>query len=84
MYKKLPVIMTMFLTACVTMTGTYSISAYDSQGNLLNEKMQMMADGSGIYSVRNAICHTYPKAIVVIKDIKTGAELKSESPYNCP
>ncbi|MES2553722.1 MAG: hypothetical protein V4588_08630 [Pseudomonadota bacterium] len=84
MYKKLPVIMIMLLTGCLTMSGAYSISAYDSEGKLLNEKMQMIAEGSGIYSVRNAICQTYPKATVLIKDIKTGAELKSESPYKCP
>jgi hypothetical protein len=33
--------------------------------------------------VRNALCLNHPGATVVIRDAKTGEELKSESPYRC-
>ncbi|MFA7351792.1 MAG: hypothetical protein WC009_13615 [Methylotenera sp.] len=84
MYKKIPFTITFLFSGCVTLSGAYSISAYDSTGKLLNDKMQLVAEGSGIYSARNALCQAFPKATVVIKDTKTGAELKSESPYKCP
>lgn len=84
MRTKLSLIFLTFLAGCVTMSGSYSVTAYDAQGKLLNEKMQLVAEGSGIYTTRNAICQAYPQAIVRIKEVKTGAELKSESPYQCP
>ena len=73
----------LLLVGCITMSGTYTISAYDSAGHNLTQKAELMAEGKGIYTVINALCSNYPGAIVVIKDVKTGEELKSESPHNC-
>ena len=74
----------MFLmSACVTMSGNYVISAYDTQGKLLTGNLQLTAMGSRIDSVRNGICSAYPKATVVIKNSVTGEELQGESPYQC-
>jgi len=72
----------LLLSACVT-TGSYMISAYDKNGMELNSNLAFTAEGSGIYSVRNAICISHPGAIVKITDIKTGKELEGESPYQC-
>lgn len=71
------------LSGCVTTSGSYTVSAQDSNGNNLTNNLNLMAVGSGIYTVRNALCQKYPKSIVVIKDAKTGENLKSESPYQC-
>ena len=72
------------LAGCVTMSGTYVVSAHDSSGKNLNEKMLLTAEGAKIYTARNALCLKHPKAIVIIKDVRTSEELKSESPYQCP
>jgi len=71
------------LTGCLTMSGTYVLSAHDASGKNLTEKMRLVAEGTGIYTIRNALCQRYPKSLVVIKDAKTGEELRSESPYRC-
>jgi len=71
------------LSGCVTLSGNYVISAYDTQGKLLTGNLQLTATGSRIYSVRNGICSAYPKATVIIKDSSTGEELQGESPYQC-
>jgi len=68
---------------CVTLSGTYVISAYDSDGKLLTGNRQLMAQGSGVYTVIGGICAAYPKSIVLIKDAKTHEELKGESPHQC-
>lgn len=72
------------LSGCTTLSGTYTLSARDTAGNSLTGNTRFVAEGSGIYTVRNALCMNHPKAIVVIRDIHTGKELKSESPYQCP
>lgn len=72
------------LIGCITMSGTYAVSAYDSAGKPLTPNIKHTAEGRGIYTIRNAFCINYPKAVVVITDLKTGKELKSESPYQCP
>lgn len=72
----------LMLSGCLTLSGVYTVDAYDKNGNLLG-KTNNMAEGSGIYTVTNALCAVYPGATVVIKDAKTGEELKSESPHKC-
>lgn len=66
------------------MSGTYAVSAYDSEGKPLTQNVKHIAEGREIYTIRNALCINHPKAVVVITDLKTGKELKSESPYQCP
>lgn len=73
----------LLLTACVTMSGTYSLNAIDSSGNPITSKLNLVAEGSGIYTARNALCANYPGAKIIIKDIKTGKELEGESGYQC-
>lgn len=75
-------IATLALSGCVTTKGFYVVDAYDAKGEKLNQ-VNLSAQGSGIYSARNALCQSYPKAKIVIRDIKTNEELKSESPYQC-
>jgi hypothetical protein len=70
------------LTACVTIKGNYEIKVVDAEGKQLNN-MTLSATGSGIYTARNALCHSYPKARVIIVDIQTRQELAGESPYQC-
>lgn len=67
---------------CVTTNGVYLVDAYDAKGEKLNQ-VNLSAQGSGIYSARNALCLSYPKAKIIIRDIKTNEELQSESPYQC-
>jgi len=71
------------LSGCLTMSGTYNVTAFDKDGKPLLGNVNLMALGSGIYNMRNAICVAYPKATVIIRDRTTGEELKSESPYQC-
>jgi hypothetical protein len=73
----------MALTACVTLKGNYEIKAFDVEGRSLNTGMVLTASGSGIYTVRNALCQRYPKAKIIIVDMQTKQELASESPYQC-
>lgn len=79
----LAVVMAALSSGCVTMSGTYVLSAHDENGVALSGKRTLLATGSRIYSVRNALCMTYPKATVTIKNAETGEELTSESPYKC-
>lgn len=72
-----------YLTGCMTLSGNYVLTAHAPSGEELNKNSRWAAEGGGIYSVRNALCANYPGAIVVIKNITTGEELKSESPYQC-
>lgn len=81
--KNITIFSLLLLQGCVTLSGDYVLKAYDTNGNHLLENINMMAHGSGIYSMRNGICLNHPKATVIIKDIKTGKELSSESPYQC-
>ncbi len=73
---------TVLLTACVTTKGNYEIKAVDVDGRQLNNTV-LSATGSGIYTVRNALCHSYPKASVIIVDMQTRQNLADESPYQC-
>jgi len=71
------------LSGCLTLSGLYTVTVVDAEGNDLMPGVNMMAEGSGIYSIRNAMCTRHPGAIVQIRDAKTGQELRSESPYKC-
>lgn len=71
------------LSGCVTLSGTYVVSATDAEGRDLSSNLRMTADGSGIYTARNAICSAHPGAVVHIRNLQTGEELRSESPHTC-
>lgn len=71
------------LCGCMTLSGTYQLSLQDAKGQPLSQNINMTAQGSGIYTVRNAMCSAHPGATVIIRDLKSGEELKSESPYKC-
>jgi len=75
---------TFFLIGCVTTSGIYVVSAHDANNKNQDEKLNLIAEGSGIYTARNALCQNHPKAIITIKDATTNKELKGESPYQCP
>ena len=77
------VIVGMMFSGCMTMSGYYNVDAYNSSGELLSKNIKMTVQGSSIYSVRNAMCSAYPKSTVIIRDVKTGEQLSSESPYQC-
>lgn len=72
------------LAGCATIHGTYAVTAQDSAGKPLAANVRMTAEGSRIYVARNGLCAAFPKAVVTIRDVKTGRELKGESPYTCP
>lgn len=71
------------LSGCLTLSGVYSVTAEDKTGKPINTKVNMVAEGSGIYPVRNALCRVYPGAVIRIRNVDTNQELKSESPYHC-
>jgi len=71
------------LSGCVTLSGTYVVSATDAEGRDLSSNLRLTADGSRIYTARNALCAAHPGAVVHIKDLQTGEELRSESPHIC-
>ncbi len=71
------------LCGCMTLSGTYQLSLQDATGKPLPQNISMTAQGSGIYSARNAMCSVHPDATVIIRDVQSGEELKSESPYKC-
>jgi len=71
----------LLLSGCVTLSGTYAVTAVRADGT--PAKVNIMAEGRGIYTARNAICASEPGATVTIKDARTGQELRSESPYKC-
>ncbi len=71
------------LTGCVTLSGTYVVSATTPENRDLAPNLRVTADGNGIYAARNALCSAHPGATILIKDLQTGEELKSESPYTC-
>lgn len=81
--KKICLIFTFVLASCVTISGTYKVYAVDSSGKPINQNLNIVAQGSRIYSVRNALCINNPGASIIIEDIKTGEELKGESGYQC-
>lgn len=82
--KRIILIVIPFIIAgCMTTSGNYTLAAFDVEGNELSGNFILTAQGRRIYPVRNALCSLHPNATVIIKDSRTGEELKSESPYQC-
>lgn len=79
--KFLPLLSALFLSACITTSGNYNVTATQSDGSPVHANV--MAQGSGIYTARNAFCEAFPGATVKIIDTSTGEEYKEESPYQC-
>lgn len=69
------------VAGCVTMSGSYKVTATKKDGAPI--PLVMSAQGSNIYTARNAICSAYPGATVTIVDVNTGKDAPSESPYKC-
>lgn len=83
MWKKVLLTSLVMLTGCLTLHGSYRITVEDKDGKPVNTKLDLYAEGSGIYTVRNSMCSVYPGAVIRIRDSNTNQELKSESPYHC-
>jgi hypothetical protein len=81
--KKVYLCFTLLLTACATTSGTNNVYAVDNKGQEINNKIQLISQGSSIYASRNALCSMYPDAQIIIKDVETGKELEGESGYQC-
>lgn len=74
----------LLLSACVTLSGNYEIKAFDANGKPALTQIRSVAQGSGIYTARNAMCRVLGKdATIRIYDTDSGQELSSESPYRC-
>ena len=73
----------LLLNGCMTLSGDYRVKVFDDNGNELAPKLQMVAQGSGIYRTRIALCKAFPKATIRIYDLNTNEELKRESPKKC-
>ncbi|MBB5865531.1 hypothetical protein GGR61_003182 [Xanthomonas arboricola] len=79
--KYLILLATVFLSGCVTTSGNYTVTATRADGTFIPNAI--LAQGSGIYSARNAFCKAHPGATVKITDNETKEEHLSESPYKC-
>lgn len=77
------VTLTTLLTGCLTTSGVYRVSAVDKEGRPVATHLDLIAQGTGIYGMRNALCATYPGSTVYIRSTKDGKNLDSESPYQC-
>lgn len=81
--KAIPLLLGLLaLGGCKTFGGHYELDAVGPDGHKLN-KRAFLAQGSGIYTVRTALCSSYPKATVIIRDVDADRELAGESPYPC-
>lgn len=79
--KKCLIISTVLISACVSTTGKYTLTATRSDGTQV--PTAVMAQGAGMYSARDALCEANPGATVKIIDSKTGEEFTEESPHQC-
>ncbi|WP_275100407.1 hypothetical protein [Sedimenticola hydrogenitrophicus] len=77
------IVSAVILSGCLTLSGVYELTAVDQQGAPVSGNTRIIAEGSGIYTARNALCSAHPGATVVIKSGSTGENLDSESPYRC-
>ena len=73
----------LILNGCITVNGDYRLIAQDENGKDLLPKMKLLAHGTGIYTVKNSLCASFPKATIHIYDLHTNQELKGESPRKC-
>lgn len=84
LYRFIAIVGSLILTACAsTPSDSYVVTAVDPSGAPLAGGMQMAAIGSGVYTVRNAVCSRHRQAVVTIRSQTTGKELEGESPYHC-
>lgn len=72
----------LLISGCMTISGAYQISEQNSVDESLTDR-KFLAEGSGIYTVCNALCYTRKNAIIIIKDAKTENELSNEMPDKC-
>ncbi len=79
--KNLFFIFIVFISACVSSTGKYTLTATRPDGTQV--PTAVMAQGSGLYTARDALCEANPGATVKIKDSETGEEFSQESPHQC-
>lgn len=82
--KKIPIfiLLSFLLFSCTTLSSQYLLTAQSPDGENVLTNSSWSAEGSGIYSVRNALCSNYPGATIIIRHT-SGEELKGESPYQC-
>lgn len=83
MKKLLLLCLPILLSSCLTLTGTYRVKVMDENGKDLAPHLNIIAQGSGIYTTKNALCRVYPRGIIHYIDIETGKELAFESPSKC-
>jgi len=79
----LSIVFAVLLSGCLTLSGVYELDAVDQSGTVLSENIRITAEGSRIYTARNALCSAYPGATIFIKSLDTGENLDGESPYRC-
>ena len=53
-------IISVLLTGCMTLSGTYQLSLQDAKDQPVAQNMTMVAEGSGIDTMRNAVCSATP------------------------
>ncbi|MFZ5375477.1 MAG: hypothetical protein ACOZBX_08060 [Campylobacterota bacterium] len=73
----------MIFAGCSGVSGYYNVDAYNESGELLTKNVRFTTDGSGVYTTVNGMCSAYPKAVVIVRDTKTGEQLKGISPHRC-
>lgn len=73
------------LTSCaVSLSGGYGMEVYDLYGNLIMQKKGIDLNPYDIKTNHNRICHQYPTATIITRDLLSGIELKDgRSPYHC-
>jgi hypothetical protein len=80
--KYLVLLPTIFVGGCVTTSGSYTVTAKRGDETLASNTT-FIAQGSGIYTARNALCKAYPGATIITTNNETKREHSSESPYQC-
>jgi|GEM_PF-506122 len=69
------------LGGCVAFSDNgYNLKVYDPGGREINTGLNLIAQGTGVYTARNGACSAYPGATVLFTDVQSGKELK---PYKC-
>jgi hypothetical protein len=58
-------------SGCITVNEDYRLIAQDENGKDLLPKMKLLAHGIGIYTVKNSLCASFPKATIHIYDLHT-------------
>ncbi len=79
--KYLFLVSAVLLSGCITTSGSYTVTAARADGTAMPNSI--VAQGSGIYTARNAFCLAHPGAVVTIVNNETKKEHSAESPYRC-